>query len=79
MAILWADVSWFFAMPLSKWPPVSLLDFWLPDSNFSLALLVCMGRSLMIPINNTFKTTAWLLLFPDSNFSLALDMCSKPQ
>ena len=67
--------------PVSFWQCHSLngrlraiLDFWFPDSNFSWALPVCMGRRLLISINNTFKTAAWWAyklscLFPDSKYS----------
>ena len=62
--------SLFPVMSLSKWPPGSHIRFygfrtltlvwlWILSPNFTDTLLVCMGRSLLIFSNGTFKMAAW--------------------
>ena len=89
-----AEVYWFSATSLSKWPPGSHIGFlgfqtltlvwlWISTPNFSSTLLMHMGRSLLIFSGVNFKMAAWqpywIFLFPDCNFSLALNMNSKLQ
>ena len=84
-----------FSVPLlSKWLPGSHIGFlgfqtltlvrlWISTPNFSGAILIYMGRSLLIFSDVNFKMAVWqpcwIFLFPDSNFSLALNINSKLQ
>ena len=89
---LWTEAYWFSAIALLKWQPGSHTAFfsfwtltivwlWISSPNFSRISFVCMGRSLFIFSNVTFKLAAWhpywIFQFPNSNYGLALNIKSK--
>ena len=67
---LWPEAYWFSAMSLSKWPPgghigflgfrtLTLVWLWISSPNFTGTSPVCLGRSLLIFNNVTFKMAVW--------------------
>ena len=80
---LWAEAYLFSVMSLSKWPPgghirffsfrtLTLVWLWMSSPNFIDTSLVCMGRSLLIFSDITFKMAAWqpyLIFFVSGLFS----------
>ena len=91
---IWVGAFWFSATLISKWPPgrhigffgfrtLTLVWLYISTPNFSGAVLMYMGRSLLIYSDVNFKMAAWqpywIFWFPDSNISLALNMNLKLQ
>ena len=67
---LWAEAYWFLVMSLSKFATwrlywifgfqtLTLVWLWISSSNFSGTSLACIGRSLLIFSNVTFKMATW--------------------
>ena len=67
---LWAEACWFSTMSLSKFATcrlywifgvwtLTLIWLWISSSNFSGTSLACIGRSVLIFSNVTFKMATW--------------------